>query len=901
MSVVDSVLLNIKDITKQVDVFLEPYGKFKLLMIGSVTGYLLCYIDKILESDKSLTYRVKNKFFKLIRRIPFIKKKIKSELLLIEKDLIKSIHKDDTTNVYVSEIPDKGKTKSEIIQFLDNYTKFETPQYLDGKVSGAVFSDECNKEEIECYKTIIEKFAWSNPLWPKLFPGIRKMESEIIRMCCNLMNGDDETCGSMSTGGSMSILLACLAYRNKALDNGIQFPELVAPTSAHAAFMKGAELFRMKLVLIPLDPVTYKVDLKKMKQSINKNTAMLVGSVPNFPFGSVDDIEEIGRLGLKYNIPVHVDACCGGFILPFVDENIYNIPKWDFRVPGITSITADTHKYGLSPKGSSVVLYKNKSYIHYQYFCETDWQGGIYASPTMEGSRSGLNIALTWTTLFYYGKDKYENVSKKIIETTRKIKNGLSKIPELKLQGDCDICIVSMTSSIIDIHKFVSIMEKKGWHLSSLQYPSGCHLMVTLNHTKDNIADEFIKACHDSVNEIKKNNDSKLEGTAALYGMAQKIPDRSLVKEFAYIYLDTCLIMKVAYKEAAFLACVSSTVCLILTAIFLPIIHTNIQRKNSNILAHVELCKMKSKDIWKQIMVIDKNPIIRKRASGYTNNYESVNTPYTASSGVGNACCACTQGPPGNRGAQGKPGKPGIDGNPGRNGLNGRDGVYLPAPPAGTNACQKCPPGPPGAPGIPGPKGPRGPPGNPGKAGRMGENSRPGPPGPMGMRGEPGPPGPKGPRGDRGKVLNGAPPGPPGPTGRVGPRGPPGGRGHDGKPGIGGTVGIRGQVGDRGNPGSIGLPGPPGPPGDPGNPGSCSHCDGNRPQIPSPKQESIMPVVTRNNIPSPVPIPPPQMEEPMNALPSSKEHIPSTLPNSQSEVEVLPSQSRTQGEYLWFN
>uniref|UniRef100_A0A0K0EGF4 sphinganine-1-phosphate aldolase n=1 Tax=Strongyloides stercoralis TaxID=6248 RepID=A0A0K0EGF4_STRER len=540
MSLINDISLNLQNITTHIDNFLQPYGKIKLLIIGGATGYLICYIDRILENDKPLFYRIKNKFFKFIRKIPYIKKQIKNELTIIEKNLALSIHKNDTTNVYVTDIPNEGKTISQIVNLLDNYTEFETPKYLEGKVSGAVFSDECDKEEMECYKTVIEKFAWSNPLWPKLFPGIRKMESEVIRMCCNLMNGNDETCGSMSTGGSMSILLACLAYRNKALDKGIQFPELVAPTSVHAAFMKGAELFRMKLVLIPLDPLTYKVDLKKMEKSINKNTAMLVGSVPNFPFGSIDNIEEIGKLGLKYNIPVHVDACCGGFILPFVDENMYNIPKWDFRVPGVTSITADTHKYGLSPKGSSVVLYKNKSFIHYQYFCETDWQGGIYASPTMEGSRSGLNIALAWTTLLYYGKNKYEKVSESIIDTTRKIKNGLSKIPELTLQGDCNICIVSMTSSIIDIHRFVSIMEKKGWQLSSLQYPSGCHLMVTLNHTKKNIADKFIEACYDSVKEIKENKHDKLEGTAALYGMAEKIPDRSLVKEFANIYLDLC-------------------------------------------------------------------------------------------------------------------------------------------------------------------------------------------------------------------------------------------------------------------------------------------------------------------------------------------------------------------------
>ncbi|VDK77670.1 unnamed protein product [Cylicostephanus goldi] len=203
----------------------------------------------------------------------------------------------------------------------------------------------------------------------------------------------------MSTGGTISILLACLAHRNRALKNGVLFPEMIIPASAHAAFTKAAEVFRIRVFQIPVDPITFKVDLKKMKSAISRRTCMLVGSAPNFPFGTVDDIVEIGKLGLTYDIPVHVDACLGGFLLPFVDA-----PPFDFRVPGVISISADTHKvkssdiqiccfcylnehlqYGLAPKGSSVVLYKSKDYLHNQYFCDADWQGGIYASSTLEG------------------------------------------------------------------------------------------------------------------------------------------------------------------------------------------------------------------------------------------------------------------------------------------------------------------------------------------------------------------------------------------------------------------------------------------------------------------------------------------------------------------------------------
>ncbi|VDO41608.1 unnamed protein product [Haemonchus placei] len=421
-------------------------------------------------------------------------------------------------------------------KWYETFSSFsEGPRYLEGKVSGAVFNDEKDMEEMRVYGEVFKNFAWSNPLWPKLFPGVRKMEAEVVRMCCTLMHAEAEGCGTMSTGGTISILLACLAHRNRALKKGILFPEMVIPTSAHAAFTKAAEVFRIRAVRVPVDPLTFKVDLRKMKNAITSRTCMLVGSAPNFPFGTVDDIVGIGLLGLKYDIPVHVDACLGGFILPFMDDTY----PFDFRVPGVCSISADTHKYGLSPKGSSVVIYKNKEYLHNQYFCDADWQGGIYASSTLEGSRSGLNIALCWASLLYQGFNKYKQNALAVAAATKKIRDGISSIPELRLQGSSDVCIVSWTSDIIDIHRLYDLIGKKGWQLTNLQFPSGIHIMVTLNHTADGVADALIADIRGAVDEIKSSPNRELE-EAALYGMAQKIPDRSVVQEFAYAYLDAC-------------------------------------------------------------------------------------------------------------------------------------------------------------------------------------------------------------------------------------------------------------------------------------------------------------------------------------------------------------------------
>ncbi|CAJ0592028.1 unnamed protein product [Cylicocyclus nassatus] len=515
--------------------FLRRIDPLLLTSATALSTYSIIYLWNLHTDDIGIRRRLARQFFSLIRAFSFVKKRINNEIIKAEESLHKTIHEHNGDQLFLTKIPTEAIDSDSLIQLIESYDSLEGPRYLEGKVSGAVFNDEKDMEEMKVYEEVFRKFAWSNPLWPKLFPGVRKMEAEVVRMCCTLMHGDEKSCGTMSTGGTISILLACLAHRNRALKNGVLFPEMIIPSSAHAAFTKAGEVFRIRVVQIPVDPKTFKVDLKKMKSAISRRTCMLVGSAPNFPFGTVDDIVEIGKLGLSNNIPVHVDACLGGFLLPFVDA-----PPFDFRVPGVISISADTHKYGLAPKGSSVILYKNKDYLHNQYFCDADWQGGIYASSTLEGSRSGLNIALCWASLLFHGIEKYEKHAQAVVETTKKIRDGIRAMPELRLQGESDLCIVSWSSDTLDIHRLYDLIGKRGWQLTNLQFPSGIHIMVTSNHTKDGVVGQLLEDIRKSINEILANPNAELEEAAALYGMAQKIPDRSIVKEFAYIYLDAC-------------------------------------------------------------------------------------------------------------------------------------------------------------------------------------------------------------------------------------------------------------------------------------------------------------------------------------------------------------------------
>ncbi|XP_060576368.1 sphingosine-1-phosphate lyase 1-like, partial [Ruditapes philippinarum] len=335
------------------------------------TLILISLYNFIFDEEKSLKERIKKRFFKFVKKLPIIKDQIAKEIDKNAKGVEEGFQKGVGKMKYMHKLPDKGWTEKKIMDELDRYHSLVKVDWTKGTVSGAVYSgdDKLTDILVEAYR----KFAWTNPLHPDLFPDIRKMEAEVVRMCCNMFNGDDKSCGSVTSGGTESILLACLAYRNRARENGIKFPEMIVPVTVHAAFDKAAEFFHMKITHIPVDPVTCKVDIRKMKRAINGSTCMLVGSAPQFPHGSIDPIEEIAALGRKYSIPVHTDCCLGGFLVPFMEKAGFSVPKVDFRVPGVTSISADTHKYGFAPKGSSVILYSDKEYRKYQFFVQPDW------------------------------------------------------------------------------------------------------------------------------------------------------------------------------------------------------------------------------------------------------------------------------------------------------------------------------------------------------------------------------------------------------------------------------------------------------------------------------------------------------------------------------------------------
>jgi len=295
----------------------------------------------------------------------------------------------------------------------------------------------------------------------------------------------------------------------------------------------------MSIKHVPVDEVTQRVDVAAMERMVTSQTAMLVGSAPQFAHGCIDPIKDIAQLGIKYKIPVHVDACLGGFLVPFMTQAGYNIPPFDFSLPGVASISADTHKYGFAPKGSSVLMYRDEGLRSYQWFSFPDWPGGIYATPTVGGSRAGGIIAACWAAMLSFGREGYVSTTKQIVDTTQYIAKEIATIPGLKIVGIPEVSVVAFTSDEFNIYGLSDLMKERGWGLNSLQFPVCVHICVTRLHSEAGVAEKFVSDVREAAHQLRQDPSAMEGGSAAMYGMTASIPDRSVVSELTGIYLDS--------------------------------------------------------------------------------------------------------------------------------------------------------------------------------------------------------------------------------------------------------------------------------------------------------------------------------------------------------------------------
>jgi sphinganine-1-phosphate aldolase len=437
-------------------------------------------------------------------------------------------------------LPPQGRDKDDILKELTSMSEEENAKWKNGRVSGTYY--HAGEEHRAFLNKIFSLYAHVNVLQVDLCPSMSKFESEIISMTARMLNGDavkannpdEEICGSVTFGGSESIMMAMKVYRDMGrAEKNITMPEIILPITAHPAFHKAGEYFGMKMVLAPVNESDYRVIPDEVKKLINKNTVAIVASAGNYPYGLIDPMDKLSDLALEHGIGFHIDGCLGGFILPWVERLGYRLPVFDFRLPGLTSMSADTHKFGYGPKGNSVVLYRNLKLRRYQFFQMAHWPGGIYASPSMTGSRSGGLTAATWATMVYLGESGYMKAAASIMKIADRIKEGVKSISELEIIGDPTF-LISFRSGELDIFHVNDYMISKGWRFNGLQNPPAIHFCVTMPQTfVPGIADSLIEDLRAAV-EYAKSKKGTAARSSALYGLSGSLEGRSQLVQVLY-------------------------------------------------------------------------------------------------------------------------------------------------------------------------------------------------------------------------------------------------------------------------------------------------------------------------------------------------------------------------------
>ncbi|MGK5092376.1 aminotransferase class V-fold PLP-dependent enzyme [Deltaproteobacteria bacterium TL4] len=498
-------------------------------------------IEEVSKRIEMLPYL--NEIEKFIKSLPIVKGLLEKQYEGLMGEMGHSLKPYRNMVETYTRLPEKGKSRESILEAMEKLKLEEESRWKEGYVSGAVYHGD--EGHIDFLNKVYAINSQCNPLHSDLWPSITKYEAEIVSMTANMLGAEDankhselgeEICGVVSSGGTDSILLAMKAYRDWAYEKkGITAPEMIIPVTAHAAFDKASKYFNIKLIRIPVDD-EYAADVAAAKKALTKNTIVLVGSAPSFPHGIMDPIEELAQLAQKQGIGFHTDACLGGFLLPWAKKLGYEVPPFDFRVPGVTSISADTHKFGFASKGTSVILYRGNELRHYQYYTIADWPGGIYFSPTFAGSRPGALSAACWAAMISVGEQGYMEHAKKILESAEQLKEGLKAIPELYILGN-PLWVVAFNAKKLNIYKIMDFMTQRKWNLNGLHRPSCVHLCVTLRHTQPGVIKRFLDDLKDAVDHVKKHPEVS-DGVAPIYGMAATIPAKGVVGDMLKRYMD---------------------------------------------------------------------------------------------------------------------------------------------------------------------------------------------------------------------------------------------------------------------------------------------------------------------------------------------------------------------------
>jgi len=415
-------------------------------------------------------------------------------------------------NGTVPGFPEKGLSRREILSAMQE-ARGQDYNWRAGRLFSSVYP--VDQEIYELLKEAFNMFFTENGLNPTVFPSLRKFENEVIAMSASLLGGDHNVVGNMTLGGTESLLLAVKTARDWARVHmpTVKEPEILLPASAHPAFDKAAQYFGVRAVRVPVRP-DLRADVDACRLAITPQTILLVGSAPAYPHGVVDPISELAGLAQERGLLFHTDACVGGFFLPFVRRLGYTVPDFDFSIPGVTSISADLHKYGYAAKPASVILYRDHALRRHQFFATVNWSGGIYASPTMAGTRPGGPIAAAWAVMHFLGEQGYLEITKTVMETVQHIRQGIDTIPGLRVLSNPEMSVMALAADKLNIYEIADEMSLRGWHLDRQQSPPSLHLTVNWSHTA--VADEFLRDLAESARAARRPGLRKSRDAALL-------------------------------------------------------------------------------------------------------------------------------------------------------------------------------------------------------------------------------------------------------------------------------------------------------------------------------------------------------------------------------------------------
>lgn len=497
-----------------------------------------------------------------VRRLPFVNTIINVVLDGEVKGAMKLLAGEDDSDIEekkLMEIPKKGVAPQKVVDVLKKLKETETTAE-DGKAFAYTYTTKADMAEFakslgEAYSMFTDSshsqkddhesmltkswdlFMHSNALNPMMYPSLRRMETEVISMAGWMVHGDASIAGALTSGGTESILMAIKCYRDlaRAKKPFITQPNMVVATTIHPAFEKAAHYFNVEIIHVGVR-ADQRMDVNKARAACDRNTILLVGSAPQYCHGVVDPIEELATLAIEKDLPLHVDACFGGFMLPWLEKLGREIPLWDFRVKGVTSISADIHKYGYSSKGASCLLYKSAQLREYQYFAYSQWPGGLFGSPSLAGSRPGGMIAAAWAALVGMGQSGYMDIARGVMATTDKLIKGVNSIDGIKLITIPDMTSLAIIPSddehSVNVLAVADVMEEKmgGWKMERQQLPDSLHLSVLPQHSRS--VGEFLSDLKKSVEYVRLHPETASQGTTGVYGMVAKVPDKGIINEF---------------------------------------------------------------------------------------------------------------------------------------------------------------------------------------------------------------------------------------------------------------------------------------------------------------------------------------------------------------------------------